>query len=70
MTPSQTVVPVTTIAQPTSVTFIASFLSNYGGLPCPGTTITTSGTVWPVGELGQGIDTVSVFGIASADFYV
>jgi hypothetical protein len=59
MPPVQTVVTVnrrTSIAQGT---FIASFLSEYGGLECPGTTITTTDSHGkpinlPVGELGQG----------------
>jgi hypothetical protein len=59
MPPVQTVVTVnrrTSIAQGT---FIASFLSEFGGLECPGTTITTTDSHGrpinlPVGELGQG----------------
>jgi len=61
MTPSSTVLSLTSGTATTEVTFIASFLTEYGGLPCPGTTITTTvegsygvETVIPVGELGQG----------------
>lgn len=65
-TPSQTVVSTTLGQQPTDATFYASFFSEYGGLPCPGTTITTSdasgaSATVPVGELGQGLNALLTF---------
>jgi hypothetical protein len=42
-----------------TATFVASFLTEFGGLGCPGTTVTTTdnkgaATQLPIGELGQG----------------
>jgi hypothetical protein len=55
MTPVNTVIT----SGAATATFVASFLTEYGGLPCPGTTINTTDsngakTQLPVGELGQG----------------
>ncbi|KAF2469985.1 uncharacterized protein BDR25DRAFT_314755 [Lindgomyces ingoldianus] len=54
MIPSQTVLTISN----SKVTFVASFLLEYGGLPSAGTTITTTGAdggqmTVPIGELGQ-----------------
>jgi hypothetical protein len=59
MPPVQTVVVVNRRTSVARGTFFASFLSEYGGLECPGTTITTTDsygkrTTLPIGELGQG----------------
>jgi hypothetical protein len=59
MLPVQTVVTVNRRTSVARGTFIASFLSEYGGLNCPGTTITTTDSYGElmnllVGELGQG----------------
>jgi len=53
--------PVKTVAtgNASTATFVASFLTEFAGLGCPGTTITTTdskgaATQLPIGELGQG----------------